>query len=68
MAVSESLVQFNIICIALHHRYSLKGIIGACIYDTLLTLAPQRGRKKTPFVSCLVHYFTCQHSVVLCEI
>ena len=40
-------IQFNLICIALNHRYSLKGLNRPYIYDIPLTLAPQRARKTS---------------------
>ena len=40
--------QLNSIKLAFNHRYSLKGLNRPCVYDSPLTLAPQ---KKSPFIS-----------------
>ena len=41
-------IQFNFICIALNHRYSLKGLNRSIIYDTPLYPGPEKGKKKLP--------------------
>ena len=42
---SVNLIKYNFICIALNHRYSLKGLKVPYMYDTPLILATQRARK-----------------------
>ena len=40
-------IQFNFICIALNHHYSLKGLNRPNTYDTTLTQASTRARKNS---------------------
>ena len=44
-------IQLHCICIALNHRFNLKGIKRQYIYDTPLALAPQRARIRRNLIS-----------------
>ena len=46
----RSIFNFNYICVALSHRYSLKGL-STPYFDNPPDSSPPEGKKKTPLIS-----------------